>query len=134
MPVIEDDGAIQHLLRSSRTIAVVGLSDKPYRDSFVVGRYVLSRGYTVYPIHPTIDSALGMKSYPNLGSVRALVDIFRRPDLVPPVVHKAIAIGARAVWLQLGVTHSNASSYAAEHGLEVVEDRCIMVEHRRPML
>jgi predicted CoA-binding protein len=137
MPLIEDDHAIERLLRSSRAIAVVGFSDKPHRDSFTIGQYLLSQGYTVYPVNPAIDSVLGMRSYPTLSSVGApidIVDIFRRPEFVPPIVEEAVTIGARAVWFQVGVTHPQASSYATRHGLQVVEDRCIMVEHRRLML
>jgi predicted CoA-binding protein len=137
MPLLEDDAAIRRLLRSSHAIAVVGFSDKPHRDSFAIGHYLLSHGYAVYPVNPAIDSVLGMRSYPALSNVDApidIVDIFRRPEFVPPIVEAAVKIGARAVWFQLGVTHPEASSYATRHGLEVVEDRCIMVEHRRLIL
>jgi len=137
MPVIDDDAAIEQLLRGSRTVAIVGLSDKPYRDSFVIARYLLSHGYTIYPVNPAVDSVLGLPSYPDLGSIGAppdIVDVFRRPEHVPQVAEEAVAVGARALWFQLGVTHPEASLFASTHGLQVVEDRCIMVEHRRLLL
>lgn len=137
MPLLDDDVSIGRLLRTSRTIAIVGLSDKPHRESFTIGRYLLSRGYVIYPVNPTIHSVLGLKSYPDLKDIAEsidIVDIFRRPDQVLPFVEEAIAIGARAIWFQLGVATPQASSIATEGGLQVVEHRCIMVEHRRLFL
>ncbi len=134
MPVLNDDSAIASLLRASRSIAVIGASDKPYRDSFTIARYLISAGYTVYPVNPTVPSVLGLRAYPDLGSIGApvdIVDVFRRPDLVPPIVDEAIATGARSVWFQLGVVNPEATLRASRNGLTVVEDRCIMVEHRR---
>src|SRR5512141_1397578 len=101
MPLLDDDTAIATLLRSSRSIAVVGASDKPYRDSYAITRYLLSAGYTVYPINPTVPAVLGLRTYPDLKSIGApvdIVDVFRRPELVPPIVEEAISTGARTVW------------------------------------
>lgn len=134
MPLIVDDQAIEHLLRTSHAIAIVGISDKPYRDSFTIGQYLLSHGYTMYPVNPAIDSVLGLKSYPDLKSINApidIVDVFRRPEYVPPIIDEAVDVGARAIWFQLGVARPQSSASASGRGLQVVEDRCIMVEHRR---
>ena len=134
MPLLKDDTTIAQLLRSARTVAVVGLSDKPYRDSFVIARYLLHQGYTVYPVNPGIRSVLGLACYPDLAAIGApvdIVDVFRRPDAVLPVVNDAIAAGMKTIWFQLGVAHPKATQTALDHGLQVVYDRCIMVEHRR---
>jgi uncharacterized protein len=134
MPLLNDDTAIATLLRASRSIAVVGASDKPYRDSYAITRYLLSAGYTVYPINPTVPAVLGLRTYPDLKSIGApvdIVDVFRRPELVPPIVEEAISTGAKSIWFQFGVTNPEASLRASQMGLNVVEDRCIMVEHRR---
>ncbi len=137
MPLIDNDTAIETLLRSSRTIAVVGASDKPYRDSYAIMRYLITAGYTVYPVNPAVSSILGLQTYPDVKSIGTpvdIVDVFRRPEMVPPVVEDAVSAGARAVWFQLGVTNADASLRAQRAGLSVVEDRCIMVEHRRLIL
>jgi hypothetical protein len=134
MPLLDDDTAITTLLRTARSIAVVGLSNKPHRDSFIVARYLLERGYTVYPVNPAIRTVFDIPSYPDLASIGRpvdIVDVFRQPDFVPAVVREAIAAGATTIWFQLGVAHPRATADALHHGLRVVEERCIMVEHRR---
>ena len=126
MSVIDD------ILENSRTIAVVGASSNPKRDSNRIFKYLLGAGYTVIPVNPGETEVLGQKAYPDLKSVPVkvdTVDIFRKPEAVPDIVEQAIAIGARAVWMQLGIRHAAAARKAREAGLAVVQDRCIYVEH-----
>jgi predicted CoA-binding protein len=123
---------IDDILQHSRTIAVVGASSNPRRDSHRISEYLLGAGYTVIPVNPGETSVLGQKAYPDLKSVPIkvdVVDIFRKPEAVPGIVDEAIAIGAKAVWMQLGIRHAAAARKAREAGLRVVQDRCIYVEH-----
>jgi len=122
------------LLRSSRVIAVVGLSNKRYRPSFGVAEYMQAAGYRILPINPFEDEVLGERAYPDLLSLPErvdIVDIFRRSEFVPDIVDAAIRIGARAIWMQEGVVHEEAAAKARSAGLEVVMDRCILKDHRR---
>jgi predicted CoA-binding protein len=124
--------SIDDILRDSRTIAVVGASSNPKRDSNRIFKYLLDAGYTVLPVNPGETEVLGQKAYPDLRSLPVkvdVVDIFRRPEAVPGIVEDAIAIGAKAVWMQLGIRHAAAARKAREAGLRVVQDRCIYVEH-----
>jgi predicted CoA-binding protein len=124
--------SIDDILKNSRTIAVVGASGNPKRDSHRIFKYLLEAGYTVLPVNPGETEVLGRKAYPDLKSVPVkvdLVDIFRRPEAVPGIVDEAIAIGAKAVWMQLGIRHAAAARKAKQAGLQVVQDRCIYVEH-----
>ena len=126
--------AIPDLLRSSRTIAVVGLSNKRYRPSHGVAEYMQKQGYRIIPVNPNETEVLGEKAYARLEDVPEridIVDIFRRSEFVPPIVESAIRIGARAVWMQEGVVHEDAATRARDAGLTVVMDRCILKEHRR---
>ena len=129
MSIIED------ILSKAKVIAVVGLSDREDRPSHAVARYLQSQGYRIIPVNPNLDApVLGEQSYPDLESVPEpvdLVDIFRRPIDVPPVVDSAIKIGAPAVWMQLGIVHEEAAQRARTAGLDVVMDRCTAIEHRR---
>lgn len=124
---------IRHILTEAKTIAVVGMSPKPERDSHVVGRYLHEAGYTVIPVNPGQEQILGLTCYQTLtqipGSVD-VVDIFRRPEFVPPIVEEAIQIGARTVWMQDGVIHEEAAARARAAGLTVVMDRCMLRDHR----
>jgi len=132
--LLESDDGIKRLLSSAKTIAVVGLSDKPYRDSSDVASYLKGRGYKIIPVNPNIASALGLTSYSELEKVPDridIVDVFRRSEFVPDLVEAAIRSKARAIWLQIGVIHASAAQRAADAGLTVVMDRCIAVEHRR---
>jgi predicted CoA-binding protein len=124
---------VRDILEKSKVIAVVGLSPKPERDSHEVAKYLQDQGYRIVPVNPRADTILGEKSYPDLASIPEkvdVVDIFRRSDDVPPVVDQAIAIGAKAVWMQLGIVNEGAAAKAREAGLGVVMDRCMLVEHR----
>lgn len=125
---------IEALLRESRTIAVVGLSPKPHRESFGVARYLQARGYRIIPVNPMAREVLGEKAYATLTEAAAhekidLVNVFRNSEDVPPVAEEAIAIGARGLWLQMGIEHDAAAEKARAAGLRVVQDACIKVEH-----
>ncbi len=125
---------IPELLRSSHTIAVVGLSGRRTRPSYSVSEYMQTAGYRIIPVNPQETEVLGEKCYPDLDAVPEhvdIVDIFRRPEFVMPVVEAAIRIGAKAVWMQEGVIHDAAAQRARDAGLTVVMDRCILKEHRR---
>jgi uncharacterized protein len=126
--------SIPELLKTSRTIAVVGLSSKRFRPSYGVSEYMQRNGYRIIPVNPHEQTVLGEKCYPDLDSVTDrvdIVDIFRRAEFVPEIVEAAIRIGARAVWMQEGVVHEEAAARARAAGLEVVMDRCILKDHRR---
>lgn len=125
---------IRALLKSVHTIAVVGLSDKPDRDSHRVAAYLQRHGYRIIPVNPAVAEVLGEKSYGSLRDVPDkidVVDVFRRADAVPAIVDDAIAIGARAVWMQEGIVHNASSDKARAAGLEVVMNKCILKEHGR---
>jgi predicted CoA-binding protein len=131
---MRDPDPIRELLKSSKNIVVVGCSAKPDRDSHRVAAYLQQMGYRVIPVNPALDEVLGVICYPDLASIPPdvtvdVVDVFRRPEHVPPIVEAAIARGAGAVWLQLGVTNPTAEGRAAEAGLQVVSNRCIKIEH-----
>jgi len=125
---------ISFILRNSRTIAVVGLSDKPERPSYDVASYLMAHGYTVIPVNPNLKEWRGMKAYPSLSEVREnidVVDIFRKSEDVTPVVNEAVMIKAKAVWMQLGIRNEEAAAKARAAGLRVVMDRCMKIEHMR---
>jgi uncharacterized protein len=125
---------IPELLRSSRVIAVVGLSSKRYRPSHGVSEYMQHSGYRIIPVNPNETEVLGEKSYARLEDIPEhidIVDIFRRSEYVMPIVESAIRIGASAVWMQEGVIDEEAAKKASDAGLKVVMDRCILKEHQR---
>lgn len=127
--------AIRELLTSTENIAVVGCSADPNRDSHRVAAYLQRVGYRIIPVNPNHDEILGERSYPDLASIPDdiridIVDVFRRPEYVPAIAKAAIARGAGALWLQLGVGNHEAERCAAEAGLTVVSDRCMKVEHQ----
>ena len=124
----------QEILQRSETIAVVGLSRDPAKDSHSVAAYLQSQGYRIIPVNPHAQEILGEKCYPDLLSIPVpvdVVDIFRPSEDVPPIVDQAIAIGARAVWMQVGVAHPQAAEKARRAGLLVVMDTCIRTAHRQ---
>jgi uncharacterized protein len=130
----QDEKVIKDLVRATRTIAVVGLSPRKHRDSLRVARYLQRQGYRIIPVNPNADEVLGEKSYPSLQEVPEqidLVDVFRRPEFVADVARDAVEIGAKAIWMQIGVVNEEAARIASEAGLKVVMDRCLMVEHWR---
>jgi uncharacterized protein len=124
------------LLERSTTVAMVGASPKPDRPSHGVYAYLRDRGYDVTPIAPNVDEIHGVKGYPNLTAYAAvrgapdIVDVFRKPSEVLPIVDEAIAVGAKAIWFQLGVINEEAIDRADKAGLDVVVDKCMKVEHR----
>jgi len=125
---------IPEILQSARTIAVVGLSSKRFRPSYGVAEYLQRAGYRIIPVNPEETEVLGEKSYPDLDSVPEpidIVDIFRRSEFVPDIVKAAIRKGAKVIWMQEDVIHEDSASRAAEAGLDVVMDRCILKDHRR---
>ncbi len=124
---------IRQILSSARRIAVVGHSDDPSRDSYRIGRYLLSAGYEVLAVNPNARTSDDLRFYPDLASVPGpidIVDVFRRVEAIPEIVDEAIRIGAGTVWMQLGLVHNAAAETARAAGLRVVMNRCIMVEHR----
>ncbi len=126
--------AILELLKKCKTIAVVGLSSNPMRPSFSVTEYMQRVGYRIIPVNPNETEVLGEKSYARLEEVPEKIDIvnvFRRAEEVPPVVESAIRVGAKVVWMQLGIENKEAAEKARAAGLIVIEDACILVEHRK---
>ena len=128
------DAEIKHILETSKTIAIVGLSDKPERDSYRVAEYLQAQGFRIIPVNPIVTSVLGERSYTSVTDIPDqvdVVDIFRKPEAVGPVVAEAIAAGARVIWMQLGVVNHTAAESAHAAGLQVVMDRCMKLEHQR---
>ena len=128
-------GRIARILSDCRTIAVVGLSPRPDRASFDVARYMQAAGYRIIPVNPNATEVLGEKAYPTLQEAARhekidLVNCFRNSEDIPPIVDDAIAIGAKAVWMQLGVAHAAAAAKAEAAGLLVVQDHCLKIDHR----
>jgi predicted CoA-binding protein len=124
----------EHLLKSAKTIAVVGLSGTRWKPSYGVTEYMQAMGYRIIPVNPNETEVLGEKSYATLDEIPVAVDIvniFRQPQYVPEIVDAAIRIGAKCVWMQEEVIHEAAAAKAREAGLEVVMDRCILKEHRK---
>jgi uncharacterized protein len=125
---------VTEILATSKTIAVVGLSSSRFRPSFGVAQYLQAVGYRIIPVNPNNEEVLGEKSYMRLEDIPEkvdIVDIFRRPEFVPEIAESAIRIGARAVWMQEGVMHAEAAAQARKAGLFVIENNCILKEHRR---
>ncbi len=122
------------ILRRYRTIAVVGLSNDPRRDSHSVSQYMQAAGYRIIPVNPEETEVLGEKAYPDLASVPEpveIVDIFRRPEYIPAIVDEAIAIGAKVIWMQQGIVNETAAATARAAGLEVVMNSCIRTVRQR---
>jgi uncharacterized protein len=125
---------IADLLKQSKTIAVVGLTDNPLRPSYGVSDYMQSQGYRIIPVNPNVADSLGEKAYASLLDVPEKIDIvniFRRPEAVPEVVDKAIQLNVPAIWMQEGVVHEAAAEKARQAGIFVVMDKCILKEHLR---
>ncbi|MBI3976149.1 MAG: CoA-binding protein [Armatimonadetes bacterium] len=122
------------ILEETKTIAVVGLSPNPDRPSHDIAKYLQAQGYRIIPVNPTVETVLGERSYPNLLAIPFAVDvvqIFRRPEEVSPIVDQAIQIGAKVVWMQPGIVHEGAAAKARAAGLKVVMDRCMRATHRQ---
>ncbi|BDZ44501.1 CoA-binding protein [Naasia aerilata] len=123
------------ILRRAKSVAIIGASPNPTRSSYFVGTYLLqSSDYRVYFVNPNADEILGEKAYPDLASlpeVPDIVDVFRKASDIPSVIDEALAVGAKTVWVQLGIWNEEAARYGEEKGLTVVMDRCIKIEHAR---
>ncbi|MBI4732388.1 MAG: CoA-binding protein [Chloroflexi bacterium] len=131
---IQNDRELKDILTSVKTIASVGASSNPEKPSYGVVVYLIERGYHVIPVNPAAFEILGEKSYPDLASIPERVDVvqvFRRPEDVPPVVDAAIQIGAKVVWMQEGIINEDAASKGEAAGLKVVMDKCMMKVHKR---
>jgi predicted CoA-binding protein len=132
--MIDDVAGLRRILMRNRSLAVVGLSAHWHRPSHFAAKYMLDHGYTVVPVNPAYPEVLGQKCYPSLRELPFKVDIvdcFRRAEDIPAIVEDAIAIGAKVLWLQIGVIHDEAARRAEAAGLEVVMDRCVKIEHAR---
>ena len=132
--IATENERIAELLKSAKTIAVVGLSDSPFRTSYDVSEYMQSQGYRIIPVNPFVCASLGEKAYASLSEVPQKIDIvnvFRRSEFVPEVVEEAIGLAVPAIWMQEGVVHEEAAEKARRAGIFVVMDRCILKEHRR---
>lgn len=122
---------IKEILQASTNIAVVGLSDKPDRVSYMVSEAMQKKGYRIIPVNPSAETILGERCYATLKDIPEPVDIvnvFRRPEHTPPIAEEAVAIGAKTLWLQLGIANDDAAKIASDGGLQVIMDRCIKVE------
>lgn len=131
---MSQETAIRHILDNAHTIAVVGHSSRPARAGYYVPAYLQQHGYRIIPVNPNLDAVLGEQAYPDLASVPEPIDlvlVFQRSEKVPPFVDAAIAVGAPAVWLQLGIEHAESAEKARAAGLTVVQNACMLVEHRR---
>ena len=132
----QDPATIQRVLRTGRSIAVVGLSANALRASHFVGYYAQRHGYRIIPVNPREEEVLGEPCFNSLTAVGDAVDVvnvFRDPSAVPAIAREAVAIGARALWLQFGVISDEGAAIAADAGLDVVMDRCLKIEHARYM-
>jgi predicted CoA-binding protein len=126
-------GALRQILTNARTIAVVGLSDKPDRPGHEIPAYLQSQGYRILPVNPKLTEALGEKAYASLRDIHEPVDVvqvFRRAEDVPPIAADAIALGAKVLWLQLGIINNEAAATAEAAGLTVVMDACMGATHQ----
>ena len=131
---MDDSDKVRRILKGSRTIAVVGLSAQWHRPSDFAAKYMQEHGYRVIPVNPTYPEILGEKSYQRLADIPEPVDVvdcFRKSSEIPALAEEAIAIGAKVLWMQLGVENAAARARAEAAGLEVVENRCMKIEHGR---
>jgi uncharacterized protein len=134
VPLVDDTAGISRILRDARTIAVVGLSTHWYRPSYFAAKYMQDHGYRIIPVNPTYAEVLGEKSYPSLITVPVPVDIvdcFRKPSEMLQIARDAVAIGAKVLWMQLGIRNLEAAKIATDAGLDVVMDHCVKIERAR---
>ncbi|MEG3639393.1 CoA-binding protein [Magnetococcus sp. PR-3] len=135
MPIMNDDQMVD-MLKTSKTIAVVGLSPKPDRASNMVAAYMQRHGYTIIPIRPGIDEVLGEKAYATLEDIPSdiqvdIVDVFRRAEQTPEVCEAAVNIGAKHVWIQLGIANEDSMAICDKAGIPATQDLCLKIEHAR---
>lgn len=134
--IVDDIAGLRRILATSRTIAVVGLSANWYRPSYFAAKYMQEHGYRVVPVNPNYAEILGEKCYPDVASIPGRVDVvdcFQRPDRMTPLARAAVAKGAKVLWMQLGIRSDEAAKIASDAGLDVVQDRCVKIEHARIM-
>jgi predicted CoA-binding protein len=134
MALVDDVSGIRRILRQSRTIAVIGLSSNWYRPSFFAAKYMQDHGYRIVPVNPSYAEVLGEKCYPTLRDIPLKIDIvdcFRKSGEIPPVAGDAVEIGAKVLWMQLGIRNDQAAKIALDAGLDVVMNRCVKIEHAR---
>ena len=131
---MNNDQVMRDILLSTKTIASVGLSSNPAKESYGIVRYLKSQGYHIIPVNPTATEIMWEKSYPDLESIPEQIDVvqvFRKSEDVPPIVDGAIKVGAKVVWMQEGIVNQEAAQKASEAGLQVVMDACMRATHRR---
>lgn len=126
---------ILHMLKTTKTIAVVGLSKKTHRESYIVGKYLLDHGYIVIPVNPQFTEWEGIAAYPTLADIPKdvsvdMVDLFRRADAIDELVDEILALKPKVAWLQLGVVNNEAARKMRDGGVKVVQDKCVKIEHR----
>ncbi|MCK4469506.1 MAG: CoA-binding protein [Desulfobacterales bacterium] len=130
--IINDDNIIRHLLINARTIAVVGLSPKPERDSNMVAKYLKDHGYRIIPVRPAQKEILGEKAYSSLDDIDEsmdIVNVFRNPAQIMPHAHEALRVKPKLFWMQVGIENQKAAELLTKAGIDVVMNKCIMVEH-----
>ena len=134
MPLVDDIAGLRRILAQARTIAVVGLSANWYRPSYFAAKYMQDHGYRVIPVNPNYSEVLGQTCYPDIRSIPGdvdIVDCFRKPGEMVPLAREAVAKGAAVLWMQLGIHNDEAAAIADAAGLDVVQDRCVKIEHAR---
>ena len=134
MPLVDDIAGLRRILAQARTIAVVGLSANWYRPSYFAAKYMQDHGYRVIPVNPNYSEVLGQTCYPDVRSIPGdvdIVDCFRKPGEMVPLAREAVAKGAAVLWMQLGIHNDEAAAIADAAGLDVVQDRCVKIEHAR---
>ena len=132
--IVDDIPGIRRILKENRTVAMVGLSEKWFRPSHFAAKYLQIHGYRVIPVTPTYDEILGEKCYPSLLELPEPVDVvdcFRKTEEIPALAEQAIKIGARVLWMQLGIVNEEAAKLASDAGLDVVMNRCMKIEYAR---
>lgn len=130
---MSSDAEIQQILKETKTIALVGISHKDHRASHQVAKFLIEKGYTVIPVNPKYEEVLGQTCYPSIEDIPIavdMVDCFRRSEDIPPLAESAIKIGAKVLWMQLGIVNEEAAAMAEAAGLKVVMDRCPKIEYR----
>ena len=134
MAIVDDITGLRRILLRSRTLAVVGLSAQWHRPSYFAAKYMRDHGYRIFPVNPRYDEVLGQRCYPDLRSVPEpidIVDCFRKAEEIPAIADAAIAVGAKVLWMQLGIVDDESAQRASAAGLDVVMNRCVKIEHAR---
>ena len=134
MMIVDDDKEIEDILKASKNIAVVGLSPKPHRDSYMVARYMQGQGYHIFPVHPKAKEILGETVYPDLMLIPDSIDIvnvFRAPEKILPIAKEAAKLKPKVFWMQLGIKNNDAAHLLANAGVMVVMNRCLKIEHMK---